>query len=81
MCLSMTGGEKAVSRALGAACILNIALNAALIPSHGAMGAVMASALSSVLWKFAVWLMLYQRFAILPAGLGLLIPGRNATGT
>ncbi len=73
LCLSMMGKEKIVTKFLAVAAILNILLNLLLIPDYGAMGAVVASAITVVTWKLVIWYRLYLELKILPAGLGLLI--------
>jgi O-antigen/teichoic acid export membrane protein len=69
----MMGKEKIVTKFLAVAAILNILLNLLLIPDYGAMGAVVASAITVLTWKLVIWYRLYLELKILPAGLGLLI--------
>ena len=64
--------ENTVTSILAVAAVLNVLLNLVLIPNYGAWGAVVASAITILLWKLVFWLRLYQEFQILPGGLGLL---------
>lgn len=78
LCLTMMGKEKIVTLVLAVAAILNIVLNLMLIPSYGAMGAVVASAITVLAWKLTIWLWLYKELGILPGGLGLILKPRSA---
>lgn len=64
--LSMTGHEKDVARGLALAAILNVCLNAVLIPRFGMEGAAAATATSQVLWSVALGAHVYWRLAIRP---------------
>ncbi len=72
LCLSMIGKEKIVTRILAIAAVINISLNLLLIPNYGAMGAVIASGISVLAWKLALWFHLYQELRIWPGGIGLM---------
>jgi len=51
--LSMSGNERFMSAALGLSAVVNILLNAVLIPAYGITGAALATASSIVLWNVA----------------------------
>jgi len=51
MLLNMTGHERYTLVGVGVASLLNIALNLALIPLFGAVGAAVANALAQVVWR------------------------------
>lgn len=52
--MTMTGQEREMSVVLGVAAVANVALNAALIPLFGLMGAAAATTLSLVAWNVAL---------------------------
>ncbi|MCK7546988.1 flippase [Marinobacter koreensis] len=49
--LNMTGNERQVARALWQTALLNIVLNALLIPLYGMVGAAVASSISLLMWN------------------------------
>ena len=53
--LNMTGHERYVTRAVSVAALVNIALNLALIPYFGAVGAAIATGTALVFWKTWLW--------------------------
>lgn len=53
--LVMTGNEKENLKALAASLVLNVSLNALLIPAHGAEGAAVATAASMLVWNILYW--------------------------
>ncbi len=73
LCLSMVGKEKTVSIILAFAAVLNIILNLLLIPRYGAMGAVIASGITVLAFRLALWLRLYRELRIWPGGIGLMV--------
>jgi len=52
--LSMTGHQNAVARIISVCAVLNIVLNAILVPRLGLAGAAIATAFSTVLWNVAM---------------------------
>ncbi len=60
--LTMTGHELETVRVMGFSTILNIALNAALIPLFGMTGAATATAVSLLFWNIALALRVRRRF-------------------
>lgn len=68
--LSMTGYERMVAGVFAAAAMVNLALNALLIPRYGVEGAAVASTISLVAAKFAL-----SRYAAIKAGLHVTVLG------
>jgi len=62
--LEMTGNQDASAVACAGSAIANVALNAALIPSHGILGAAMATTISSVLLSIATVVLVKRRLGI-----------------
>jgi O-antigen/teichoic acid export membrane protein len=62
--LNMTGHEWVAARGVGLAAILNVALNAGLIPVWGVEGAAVASATSLVVWNALLSFQAYKRLGI-----------------
>lgn len=65
--LTMTGNEGLAARGAGITAVMNIALNAVLIPRYGMEGAAVSSALALISWNliFAYWV--YRRVGIVPS--------------
>ncbi len=61
MLLNMTGHERDTALAVGAAALLNILLNALLIPAYGIEGAAVATALSTLTWNLLLAGFVYRR--------------------
>lgn len=53
--LNMTGHERSVAFGLTLSAILNLVLNAILIPQHGMAGAAIATSISIVFWNTILW--------------------------
>lgn len=68
--LNMTGHQGRVSLTLGVATAANIALNLALIPPFGIVGAATATAASTVIWNGLLWGAARQRLGINTACFG-----------
>ena len=68
--LSMTGHEKDTLKGITVAAILNVTLNAALIPPFGIVGAAIATAISLLIWNFLLVVLVYRRLGLVagPAG-------------
>lgn len=62
--LNMTGHEREVSRAVGAAAVVNVVLNLLLIPPFGVIGAALATSASLVFWNVWLWLVAQWRLGI-----------------
>lgn len=62
--LNMTGHEKDTARTLWQTALLNVLLNAALIPAFGMTGAALASALSLFAWNLVLYRMVKTRLGI-----------------
>lgn len=73
MALTMTGHERDALRGLLLAAILNVALNVALIPSLGTVGAAIATGTSIVAWNVVLGALLFRRLGLLPTALGDMI--------
>ncbi|MFT5289775.1 MAG: O-antigen/teichoic acid export membrane protein [Planctomycetota bacterium] len=52
--LSMTGNQGRVVQVIGASAVLNVILNALLIPRFGVLGAATATALTNVIWNLVL---------------------------
>ncbi|GGD65686.1 flippase [Paenibacillus nasutitermitis] len=61
---TMTGYQKTLTRALGAATALNVALSLALIPQLGMTGAGIASFCSSICWNAAMAVLIKRKFGV-----------------
>lgn len=62
--LNMTGHEKDTARTLWQTGLLNVLLNAALIPAFGMTGAALASALSLFVWNLVLYQIVKTRLGI-----------------
>lgn len=69
--LNMAGLERLSLTTMVVATIVNIALNAALIPIYGAGGAALATAFSIVIRNIILWVIVYKHFGIDSTALGL----------
>ncbi len=69
--LNMTGHERLSALGVGLSLILNIVLNAALIPFYGVEGAAIATGTSLVLLNLLFWYWLRRRLGLRPSALGL----------
>ncbi|MDJ0715937.1 MAG: flippase [Prochloraceae cyanobacterium] len=63
--LAMTGHHEDASRILGISAIVNLILNALLIPNCGALGAAVATAISTALWNVIMSVLVWQRIKII----------------
>ena len=68
--MTMTNHQNAASRVLGGAAVLNIGLNAVLIPLYGMIGAAIATALTTALWNIVLVVLVRRRLGIHPTLLG-----------
>jgi O-antigen/teichoic acid export membrane protein len=64
--MTMTGREKAAGRIIGMAAMVNILLNAALIPRFGLEGAAVSTAVSTAFWNIAMVVMVRKKLGIRP---------------
>lgn len=69
--LNMAGLEKTSLKAMVLATIINIILNAALIPFYGAAGAALATGASIIIRNIILWSVVYKCFGIDSTALGL----------
>ncbi len=60
--LNMTEYQKTLKNIVLTAAVLNLALNAVLIPRYGIEGAATATSLSMIFWNFATSLFAYRKF-------------------
>lgn len=67
--LNMTGYERDSFFGLLAAAVVNVMLNAALIPSMGTIGAAIATAISTALWNILLSWRVRRRLGFLPFGI------------
>lgn len=65
--LSMTGHEKDVSIGMGISTVMNVILNAVLIPKYHAFGAAIATTTSLVMWNVLLYIKVRKRTGINPA--------------
>ena len=68
--LNMTGHERDTAIGIGASAMLNIILNAILIPKFGLEGAASATAISTVAWNILLFLFVKRRLGINPTVIG-----------
>ena len=68
--LNMTGHERDTAIGIGASAMLNIILNAILIPKFGLEGAAAATAISTILWNILLLFFVHKRLKIQPTALG-----------
>jgi O-antigen/teichoic acid export membrane protein len=62
--MTMTGRENAAGKIIGMAALLNIVLNAVLIPRFGLEGAAVSTAVSTAFWNIALVVMVRKRIGI-----------------
>ena len=62
--LNMTGHERDVTRVVAIAAGLNVALNMALIPLFGVVGAALATSFSLAFWNVWLWVLVQARLGI-----------------
>ncbi|MGB5835271.1 MAG: polysaccharide biosynthesis C-terminal domain-containing protein [Thiohalocapsa sp.] len=62
--LSMTGHQTVVARTLAVTALLNVVLNAALIPQYGASGAAVATTITLFTWSLALAVSVRKRLNI-----------------
>lgn len=74
--LSMTGEERVAARVTVATGVINVALNAGLIPLFGLLGAAAATATANVLWNLSLVLVVKRRLGLSSLAFGGL---RSAT--
>jgi len=70
--LVMTGHERNGVYGLLAASLLNVPLNALLIPPYGVAGAAIATGISIIVWNLLFWLAVHRKLGIDGSMLGLL---------
>lgn len=64
MLLNMTGFERDVTRVIAIAAGLNVALNLALIPPFGVIGAAVATSISLAFWNIWLWRVVHRRLGV-----------------
>lgn len=69
--LTMTGHHRVAAQILGAAAMLNVLLNIALIPRMGMVGAALSTAVTLALWNIAMLVYVRARIGIDPSVLSL----------
>jgi len=70
MLLVMTGHERDTAVGIGISTVLNVTLNAFLIPWRGIEGAAIATSSSMILWNLLLGIKVYKRLGIDPTALG-----------
>ena len=70
--LAMTGHEKDVAVGVGVSAVVNVILNAMLIPHFGAKGAAIATSTSMIMWNIILGIYVYKRTRLDPTALGVL---------
>ncbi len=68
--LNMAGQERTATLGVGLGALANVALNAVLIPAHGAVGAALATGTSLVLWNLVLLGQVRRRLGLDPSALG-----------
>lgn len=68
--LNMAGLEKLTFKTMALAAVVNIILNAILIPLYGAFGAAVATAASIVVRNIMLWVIVYKYFGVDSTALG-----------
>jgi len=68
--LNMTGHERLTAIGVGTSAVLNIVLNAVLIPFYGVDGAAIATASSLLFWNILLWYWLRRRLDLNPSAFG-----------
>ncbi|WP_025209021.1 flippase [Hippea sp. KM1] len=68
--LAMTGHEKDVAFGVGVSAVVNVILNAMLIPHLGAKGAAIATSTSMIMWNIILGIYVYKRTRLDPTALG-----------
>lgn len=68
--LKMTHHENVVLKTIGLAILLNVVLNAVLIPQYGTLGAAVASAISMLAWRIIIVWQAYRRLGLLSFAIG-----------
>lgn len=69
--LTMTGYQREAAIVIGITAVINIALNVILIPRLGLQGAAIATAISTIIWKISMYILVRKRLSIEPSFLGL----------
>ncbi len=62
--LAMTGHEKILAKTFGIAAVVNLTLNALLIPPWGIEGAAVATATSMILWNVSLMLLIRSKIGL-----------------
>jgi O-antigen/teichoic acid export membrane protein len=68
--LSMTGHERDAARGVALSALVNVALNALLIPRWGMNGAAAASAASLITWNVLLAILVHRRLGLHSTALG-----------
>ena len=68
--LNMSGYESITAKVIGLGVIVNISLNAALIPILGISGAAMASLISMLVWNFVLVIFAHKKLGLWTPALG-----------
>ena len=79
--LIMTGHERDAAIGIGISAVLNIVLNAILIPQWGLEGAALATAGTTVLWSVLMAFLVYKRLGIDSTAFGKLSRGEGPRGS
>ena len=69
--LNMTGHERLSMWGVGLSVVLNVVLNATLIPFYGIAGAAIATATSLVAWNILLWYWIRRHLHLRPSAFGL----------
>ena len=62
--LMMTGHERSTAYGLFVSAVVNVVLNAVLIPQFGVVGAAVATATSTILWNVLLIIEVYRKLGI-----------------
>lgn len=62
--MTMTGHQKEATRVIGGSAVLNILLNACLIPIWDIQGAAIATAVTTATWNVVLTFFVWQRLGL-----------------
>jgi len=69
--LAMTGHERDIAVGVGISAVVNVILNAVLIPYFGVKGAAIATSTSMIMWNIVLGIYVHKRTKLDPTALGI----------
>ena len=79
--MGMTGHHRQSAFVLGCSAVLNIILNAILIPIFGIMGAAIATALTMALWNIWLHQLVVKYLGVKPSIVSAILSSRGGRGS